>query len=535
MRLYRPLTAPPRAPSAALACLLAALLMLAAVSIHTLRFADRNYREDEVNTIHAANTKSIPAIVRWTTESGVHPAAWLILAPAWEKAFGQHEPVTRYLATLMTLLALALIYRLGADLFDRQVGLIALLLTAAIPFFQFHAHEFRPYSWLTTLSAGATLAFIRWLRQPEFKYALLYVIFGVLAVQTHYYAVYVILAHAITLLIVVRWERGLYLRAFGLFAAIGISFLPWIIAILHTALLRPDRGIVTKGGLSYALPSDFEGLFILVQNLQGLPLLVLTALIIPVGAIYPYLKYDRPARDDVFRFGQEWRRWVLIVLSLSILALAFVANTQIRNLTPRNMIVLLPGVVVLTAFQIRAMGPGIRRWLIVLLALVGLLVFHAYNVEIPYQETRDFITEDYTGDTLIVTNINHHGAATLAMSYYLWDWLPDHPAKTRFFHIVEPDIDPLTTWPHDPIPQIVQDATPALLAEFEAFLSATDQVYLIGFYGPPLYDDLPVSEAYLALLQQDFVPVRTATFDTPFEDSDDPDADHYVVTEFERQ
>ncbi|MCD4685987.1 MAG: glycosyltransferase family 39 protein, partial [Anaerolineae bacterium] len=376
MRLYRPLTAPPRAPSMALACLLAALIMLAAVSVQTMRFADRNYREDEVNMTHAARTKTIPEIVYWTVESGIHPAAWSLLAPAWVQEFGQHEPVTRYLATLMTLLALALVYRLGADLFDRQVGLIALLLLAAIPFFQFHAHEFRPYSMLTALVAGATFVFIRWLRQPGFRYALLYVICGVLAVQTHYYAVYVILAHAIMLLIVVRWERGLYLRAFGLFAAIGISFLPWVLAILQTALLRPDRGIVTKGGLSYALPSNFEGLFILNQNLQGLPLLTLTALIIPVGAIYPYLKYDHPARDAVFRFGQEWRRWALIVLSLSVIALAFIANTQIRNLTPRNMIVLLPSLAVLAAFQIRAMGPGVRRWLIVLLVLIGVFVFH---------------------------------------------------------------------------------------------------------------------------------------------------------------
>jgi len=141
-------------PGKATAYVSVAILMMLIVSIHSFHFAGRNFREDEINTIHAAKVLSSSQTVQWLAVEGFHPPGWRLVATAWVKQFGMAEPMARYMSTLFTLLTLAVVFRLGADLFDRQVGLIAVLIIGMLPFFHFFSHELRPYSALVLCVAG---------------------------------------------------------------------------------------------------------------------------------------------------------------------------------------------------------------------------------------------------------------------------------------------------------------------------------------------------------------------------------------------
>lgn len=501
---------------------LVAILMMAAVTVHTYRFSGRNFREDELLTIHAAKTQDVYKIAEWTAVEGFHPLGWTLGATIWVDVFGDSEPVVRYLSTLFTLLALAFVYRLGADLFDWQVGLLAALFLGALPFFQFYGHELRPYSALVAFTAGMQLMFLRWLRHHNFRHALLYVLCGIAALQSHLFALYVIVAQVILFCIFVRWDRALYLRAFGLFASIGISFLPWMLAVLHGSL------VTNEGGIKYALTSDLVGFINLNRNIQGMLIFLLPALFIPVGMIYPMYR----AYPSVQRFNPEWRRWNLVGVALVILVLTFGINTVTRNLTARNLMIMMPSLVVLAGYCLRAMYLRGRLVLVALIAGMGLFVFQPYSPDIPYRQMTAFISEDYEDGDLFVTNINHNLIGVTGLTYYLLDWLPGNVTKDDFFHIVEPDMRATFFVEPDPVINVVRDDSPETLARFRAFLAAGERVFYVHYYGEPLYNFTPLTGSFAAILEELYVPVRTQTFITPFPES--IDTDYYTITEYRR-
>ena len=260
--------------------LLVAVLILISVTIPTFRFRDRNYHSDEVNTVHAGVMLDVVETAQWMAEGGIHPAGWRILGVYWVKLVGVTEGATRWLSALCAMLALALVYRLGADLFDQRTGLYALFLLGTVPFALFYMYELRPYPVLALVTAGLLLSLLRWVHRPRFSYALLFVLFGVAALQTHYFAAYILAGLALTFLVLVRWERGRYLRAFGLFAAIALSFTVWLPPIIHGFLYRGPRG--------YTLPTNWDTLALVHDELQIAPpalgqLLLLVALLLLVG------------------------------------------------------------------------------------------------------------------------------------------------------------------------------------------------------------------------------------------------------------
>nr|MBP8974589.1 glycosyltransferase family 39 protein [Anaerolineae bacterium] len=260
--------------------LLAAALLLALTALHTYHFHGRNFREDEIYTVHAAQIMDTSEVVQWIGTGGVHPAGWRVIAVWWVQALGEAgltEPVVRHFSTLVTLLALALVWRLGADLGGWAVGGYAAFVLGTLPFAQFYMGEFRPYGALVLVTAGSTLALLRWVRRPTFARALLFVIFGVAALQTHYYAGYALAGLAVAFGLLVRWERGLYLRALGLFVAIGLSFSAWLLPLAH-------RFLVGGGGVTYAMPSDWR-FFRQLHDQMMLEPVAMGRLLLIVGAL----------------------------------------------------------------------------------------------------------------------------------------------------------------------------------------------------------------------------------------------------------
>jgi Na+/glutamate symporter len=58
--------------------LLAALLILLAVTIPTMRFCERDYRADELNAVHAGAVLDATETAQWMARFGTHPAGWRI-------------------------------------------------------------------------------------------------------------------------------------------------------------------------------------------------------------------------------------------------------------------------------------------------------------------------------------------------------------------------------------------------------------------------------------------------------------------------
>ncbi len=469
--------------------LLVAVLILISVTIPTFRFRDRNYHSDEVNTVHAGVMLDVVETAQWMAEGGIHPAGWRILGVYWVKLVGVTEGATRWLSALCAMLTLALVYRLGADLFDQRTGLYALFLLGTAPFALFYMREFRPYPALALLTTGLLLSFLRWMRRPRFSYALLFVLFGVAALQTHYFAAYILAGLALTFLVLVRWERGRYLRAFGLFAAIALSFTAWLLPVI--------RGLVSRGSRGYTLPTNWDTLAMVHDELQLAPpalgqLLLLVALLLPVGAYYA----DR--RDDrIFRFGRGGRKGYVLLMPLFVLAIAFAINTWKVSITTRNLIVLLPPLAVLLAFALRRLPWQAQMAIVALIAFPALTDFRSYRPGAPYKETLAFIAPHYQpDDRFLVTGI--HEPRPLA--FYLFDRLPTRPDKRNMFFVGYPAYQLLRI---EPFYNMIPTPEPEALAGFADSLADAQRLWYV--YGN---EDKDLIDPFLDILQTDFALYR---------------------------
>ena len=215
-----------------------------------------------------------------------------------------------------------------------------------------------------------------------------------------------------------------------------------------------------------------------------------------------------------------------------MLVLAFAANMFIRNLTPRNMMILVPSLAVVGAFQLQALRWKVRLVWVTLIGLMGPFAFHPYSPNIPYRQTVAFIAEAVQDGDRIVTNINHLGVGATAMTYALVDWLPGRLTKDDVFHVVEPGIHATFAVAPDPLPagHIVQDDDPDTLDAFATFLGGAERVFLIRYYGPPLYTFTPLTEPFLAVLDDRYVPVRDTVLDTSHPES--VERSTYTVVEY---
>ena len=470
-----------------LAELLVGLMILFAVTIPTFRFHERSYRVDELHTAHAGMVLNASETAQWIARNAIHPPGWRILGVYWVKLVGPSEGATRWLSALCTMLALALVYRLGADLFDRRVGLYALFLLGTAPLALFYMREFRPYAALVLVTAGLLLTFLRWVRRPRFGYALLFVLFGIAALQTHYFAAYVLGGLALAFLILVRWERGRYVRAFGLLAAVALSFASWMLPLLRRLLLGQ--------GITYGQPSSWDSLVLIQDELQIVPhglgqFLLLVALLLPVGA-----GFAGRQQNQVFRFGAEWRKGYMLLVPLFALVIAFGMNAFKSSLTTRNLIILLPPLAVLLAFALRSLRWQAQVAMVALVAVSALTQFRVFRPSLPLREVLAFVEPTYQPDDRFLIGINGGGW----LAYHLFDQLPDHPDE-RSMYMPRYSMERILRFERSPL-----TSEPEALAYFAEFLDGALRVWHLH-----ADEREELVEPFLELVQTDFALYRSA-------------------------
>ncbi len=480
-----------------------ASVMLGIIALHMAHFHDRNFRQDEVFTVHGANVLTLSETAQWMAINGVHPAGWRVTAAAWVKLVGGSEPAARHFATLCTLIALALVYRLARDLFDHRVGLYAVFILGTINFAQFHMHELRPYAALVLFTVGMMWAFARWVQHRNFTYAAIFVMCGVLGFQTHYYAGYAVAAQGVVLVVLVRWRPGVYLRAVGLFALIGFSLTAWILPLLNSWL--------RTSGKSYAMLTNRDTLQRLHDLMQIKPaalgqFLLLSGGLLALGIAYHELRglwaawrarHTAPPPQTIWRWPALQPVLITLITPGVMLFLALLLNYQIKTFTPRNMIGILPGLAIFAAYALRRLPWQAQLALVMLIAVPAMQDFRSYAPNVPYRQTAAFV--EYEPGDRVVTHLNDQIQSTLTTMQYLAD--NEGISKHDMFHIGGSAIN----YPGDPIVNMVYHANDDNLRAFEDFLSDAPRVWYIH-----RQDNDALIAPFLDILQRDYVPVRAA-------------------------
>jgi 4-amino-4-deoxy-L-arabinose transferase-like glycosyltransferase len=167
------------------------------------------------------------------TARDVHPPLYYLLLHGW-LAFGPHSDAwARLLSALLGTALVPALYALGRRLWGTYAGLAAALLIALSPLAVAQAREARMYLLAVLLLALAAYALLRATEERRLRWWAAYIALSALALYTHYYASFVLVAFTLYALRTTLHASRLHLASCILHSvAIGVLFLPWLPALV---------------------------------------------------------------------------------------------------------------------------------------------------------------------------------------------------------------------------------------------------------------------------------------------------------------
>ncbi len=161
-----------------------------------------------------------------------HPVASYFVQRAWLGVAGDSEFALRFPSAWFGVLAVALLLRLAMRLgFRRGPALLAMALLAISPYAIWHAQDARMYSMSLALTTAAVWLGIETLQRQRMAWGLTYTAVAWLALHTHYYAVFVLLAlnlFVLTRAIFVPRTRANLATWIMWQMLVGALYLPWL-------------------------------------------------------------------------------------------------------------------------------------------------------------------------------------------------------------------------------------------------------------------------------------------------------------------
>ena len=206
--------------------IVAALTVLAGV-LAFLRLRYRAVSFDESVTLKYARGSWSEL---WHSVTGADPnmSFYYGLVKLASAAPGDDVFAARSVSALAATLTIPVVYAIGVRLFGTSAGLLAALLVATNVFFLHYAQEARGYALVTFLTAIATYLFLLELGHPRSWTRVGYVASATLAFYTHFFAVWVLLIHALTLA-AARRQQALRAPWLASYAAIAALIAPMVL------------------------------------------------------------------------------------------------------------------------------------------------------------------------------------------------------------------------------------------------------------------------------------------------------------------
>lgn len=200
---------------------LAALLRFATLDIQSFWF-------DEAVTVDLLD-QGLGGLLGDIPESESTPPLYYLLAWLWAQVFGLGEVGLRSFSALCGTAAVPLAWLAARELVSARAALAVAGLAAVNPLLVWYSQEARSYALLLLLGTVSLWLFARLLKRPTGRAAALWALASALALATHYFAVFAVVAEAAVLLALARPRRPIVLAAAGVGAA-GACLLPLAVA-----------------------------------------------------------------------------------------------------------------------------------------------------------------------------------------------------------------------------------------------------------------------------------------------------------------
>jgi mannosyltransferase len=332
--------------------IVAGLTALAAV----LRFATlgvQAYHHDEIVTASRILRGGFGHAMDAVGFSESAPPLYYALAWIWTQVTGTGEFGLRSLSAVAGVATVPVVYLVGLELRGRRTGLMAAALVAVNPMLLWYSQEARAYALLALLCAVSLLYCVRALRRGRRRDFVLWGIASGLALATHYFAGFVVVAEVLILL---RYRGRASLAGLWIIGLAGLLLAP--LAIHQMSLDHAEWiGNFTLGHRLWETAATFvSGETTDIISRPERPILAVLPLALGLAALALL----------AFRGGREERRAAAIPLGLALAAIgiplliAFVSPSKdfvlARNVLPALVPLLIAIAVGLTLPAARRLG-----------------------------------------------------------------------------------------------------------------------------------------------------------------------------------
>ncbi len=235
-------------------------LLLVAFGLRVYRLGYQELRGDEAFGYFLSRYSYTDIVRRTLALQEPHPVAAYFVSRAWMTWAGDSEFALRFVGLCWSVLAVALLYRLACALgLNRAVGMLGAALLALSPYAIWHSQDARMYNMSLALTLASTWLALEAMRRPRWRYWGAYILVSWLALHTHYFAAFILVAQNVFFIgeaLLVADRRRRIWRWLAAQLAIALLYLPWLLAA--RSILVEYRGNV-----------DSPALGLMVQRIMG--------------------------------------------------------------------------------------------------------------------------------------------------------------------------------------------------------------------------------------------------------------------------
>src|SRR5918995_2950385 len=243
------------------------LLMLVGLAIRAA--IPRGLWLDEAISLHQAHL-GLPELIQNLSQTDRHPPLHHAVLWVVTRVVGDGDLEVRGPSIVAGVLLIAAVYWLAVEVFDRRTGLVAALLTTLAPTLVWYSQEARGYALEALFCTLAVLGCVRVIKRGRGSDWALHTVAAALAIWTHWFAIFIVLAtEAILLWELLRRRRARQpMRRFVL--GWGIASAALLTQLVPLGLLAAEqmRATGTSGGYAGATSgADSVSFYTVVSNL----------------------------------------------------------------------------------------------------------------------------------------------------------------------------------------------------------------------------------------------------------------------------
>ena len=351
--------------------------------------------------------------VMWSGEANM--ALYYLVLRFW-LTFGSSEGFVRGLSVLFSVATVPVVFFLGARLFNRRVGLLAALLLAINAYHIRYAQETRSYAMVVFFAVLATWLLAKNLQEPSSAHWGIYAAVCAMATYSHFYAVLLVPAQAISLL---SWRRDEipWRKLVGSFLAFGVMIVP--VAVFVSAIYVLKTGAPPSLWFTPLQPDSLVLLGIDFSGVYGRLLLSLHVLAMGIAAL---------GAARVRRGGEQtsdaWGYTLLFSWLVAPVVMVVTVSLVKPLFVPRFLSFCLPALLLLVAVGISRLRPAVLSWgLFVAISICSIMAdirYYQYDFEMRRQDWRavtSYVFEHaQPGDSIFF----YHSGGEAPFAYYSW-------------------------------------------------------------------------------------------------------------------